>query len=92
MALVKEFEALTRVKLTDEEMNPITDGADCSIVLYAAPADREWFRGVAKAQLKKFVDIIKSDYPETLFLLEDLKFWRDLLEEVSYVDFNSFDM
>ena len=48
--------------------------------------------GLPKAQLKKFADIIKSDYPETLFLLEDLKFWRDLLEEVSYVDFNSFDM
>ena len=35
----------------------------------------------AKAQLKKVVDIIKINYPETLFLLEYLKFWHDLLDE-----------
>ena len=38
-------------------------------------------RCVAKAQIKKMVDIIKRDCPETLFLLEDLKFWHELLEE-----------
>lgn len=39
-------------------------------------------RATAKAQARKFVDIIKRDYPETLFLLEDLKFWHDLQKEI----------
>ena len=36
---------------------------------------------VKKAQLKKVGDIIKRDYPETEFLLEDLPFWQELLKE-----------
>ena len=39
-------------------------------------------KNIAKAQLKKLVNIIKRDCPETLFLLEDLKFWHDLLGEI----------
>ncbi len=37
---------------------------------------------VSKAQLKKLVNIIRRDYPETLFLLEDLTFWHELLKEI----------
>ena len=39
-------------------------------------------RDMCKAQARKIVDIIKRDCPETLFLLEDLKFWHDLLGEI----------
>lgn len=42
----------------------------------------EEYRSIAKAQLKKVAEIIKRDCPETLFLLEDLKFWQTLLKEV----------
>lgn len=33
-----------------------------------------------RIQLKKIVNIIRRDCPETLFLLEDLPFWHNLLE------------
>ena len=66
------------LRLTDEEIlslaMDIRDTRLSSVV--------ELVRDSAKAQLKKVVDIIKRDYPETLFLLEDLKFWHKLLEEV----------
>ena len=35
-----------------------------------------------KAQLKKVVDEIRRDNGETLFLLENLVFWNDLVKEV----------
>ncbi|KKN56446.1 hypothetical protein LCGC14_0572190 [marine sediment metagenome] len=37
---------------------------------------------IAKAQLKKVIDEIRRDNGETLFLLENLVFWNDLVKEI----------
>ncbi len=74
------------IRLTDEEIIGAIDkangGSEWREGWEIQDVLEEQDRSIAKVQLKKFRDIIKSDYPETLFLLEDLKFWHELLEEI----------
>ena len=67
------------ILLNDEEIRGIGNKTDHYKDYFSS---NNYELNIAKAQVKKFRDIIRRDYPETLFLLEDLAFWHELLEEV----------
>lgn len=47
-----------------------------------SPECKAYIEAGADAMLRGFINTIKRDYPETLFLLEDLKFWHDIQGEI----------